>query len=227
MHVFYEDDGQFKAGHILSEADASLQVESESGKRSKIKRANAIFTFSTPEPAELLRQAEAAAEEIDLQFLWECAPQEEFDSPALAADYCGHAPSPTEQAALLMRLHSAPAYFHRRGKGRYRPAPARHPGCRAGRHRKKAAAGRPAAAMGGRHGGGPAAGGHRDHGRSAGRASRQEHHAVESRGKRLFAPAQKPGPPAAGPGRLPSCAGPAQAPVPGPVLFRAARVFPR
>jgi exoribonuclease-2 len=123
MHVFYEDDGQFKAEHILSEADASLQVESESGKRSKIKRANAIFTFSAPEPAELLRQAEAAAQDIDLQFLWECAPQDEFDSPALAADYYGHAPSPTEQAALLMRLHSAPAYFHRRGKGRYRPAP--------------------------------------------------------------------------------------------------------
>ncbi|WP_427184114.1 ribonuclease catalytic domain-containing protein [Bordetella bronchialis] len=123
MHVFYEDDGQLKAGHILSEADASLQVESESGKRSKIKRANAIFTFPAPEPAELLRQAEAAAQEIDLQFLWECAPQEEFDTSALAADYYGHAPSPTEQAAVLMRLHGAPAYFHRRGKGRYRPAP--------------------------------------------------------------------------------------------------------
>ena len=43
--------------------------------------------------------------------------------PALAADYFGHAPTPVEQAALLMRLHGAPAYFHRRGKGRYRPAP--------------------------------------------------------------------------------------------------------
>jgi exoribonuclease-2 len=123
MHVFYEDDGQFKAGHILSETDASLQVESESGKRSKIKRANTLFTFEAPAPVELLRQAEAAAQEIDLQFLWECAPQEEFDSPALAADYYGHIPSPTEQAALLIRLHGAPAYFHRRGKGRYRPAP--------------------------------------------------------------------------------------------------------
>jgi exoribonuclease-2 len=123
MHVFYEDDGAFKAGHILSETDASLQVESESGKRSKIKRANTLFTFATPEPAELLRQAEAAAETIDLQFLWECAPQDEFDSPDLAADYFGHAPTPAEQAALLMRLHGAPAYFHRRGKGRYRPAP--------------------------------------------------------------------------------------------------------
>ncbi|WP_454692039.1 ribonuclease catalytic domain-containing protein [Achromobacter aloeverae] len=123
MYVFYEDDGAFKAGRIMSETDASLQVEADSGKRSKIKRASTLFTFDKPEPAELLRQAEAAAADIDLQFLWECAPQEEFDTPALAADYYGHAPSPVEQAALLMRLHGAPAYFHRRGKGRYRPAP--------------------------------------------------------------------------------------------------------
>ncbi|EGP45786.1 ribonuclease catalytic domain-containing protein [Achromobacter insuavis] len=123
MYVFYEDDGSFKAGHILSETDASLQVESESGKRSKIKRANTLFNFATPEPAALMAQATALADTLDLQFLWECAPQEEFDSPALAADYFGHAPTPVEQAALLMRLHGAPAYFHRRGKGSYRPAP--------------------------------------------------------------------------------------------------------
>ncbi len=123
MYVFYEDDGSFKAANILSETDASLQVESESGKRSKIKRANTLFTFASPEPAALMRDAATLAEDIDLSFLWECAPQEEFDAPTLAADYFGHAPSPVEHAALLMRLHGAPVYFHRRGKGRYRPAP--------------------------------------------------------------------------------------------------------
>ncbi len=123
MYVFYEDDGSFKAGNILSETDASLQVESESGKRSKIKRANTLFTFASPEPAVLMRAAAALAEGIDLAFLWECAPQEEFDAPALAAEYFGHAPSAVEQAALLMCLHGTPVYFHRRGKGRYRPAP--------------------------------------------------------------------------------------------------------
>ncbi|QGE93230.1 ribonuclease catalytic domain-containing protein [Bordetella holmesii] len=123
MYVFYEDDGSFKAGNILSETDASLQVESESGKRSKITRANTLFNFAAPEPAVLMREASALAEGIDLAFLWECAPQEEFDAPVLAADYFGHAPSAVEQAALLMRLHGAPVYFHRRGKGHYRPAP--------------------------------------------------------------------------------------------------------
>jgi len=124
MYLFYEDDGSFKAGNILSETEASVQVESESGKRSKIKRASALFTFDGPEPAALLQQARQAADEIDLQFLWECAPQEEFDAPALAGEYFGHAPTPVERAALLIRLHEAPIYFHRRGKGRYRPAPA-------------------------------------------------------------------------------------------------------
>lgn len=123
MYVFYEEDGGFKAGNILSETDASLQVESESGKRSKLKRANVLFTFADPAPSALLAQAAQDAEELDLQFLWECAPQEEFDSAALAADYFGHTPTAVERAALLMRLHSAPAYFHRRGKGTYRPAP--------------------------------------------------------------------------------------------------------
>ncbi|PWF22267.1 ribonuclease catalytic domain-containing protein [Corticimicrobacter populi] len=123
MYVLYEEDGSFKGGRILSEADSSLQVEAASGKRSKIKRNNVVMEFAAPDPDSLLTQAQSAAEAIDLDFLWECAPQEEFDVAALAQDYFGHAPSALDQATLLLRLHSAPAYFHRRGKGRYRPAP--------------------------------------------------------------------------------------------------------
>ena len=123
MYLLYEDDGDVKAGRILSENEASLQVEAASGKRSKIKRANAFFAFDGPEPDVLMEQARAMAQEIDLDFLWECAPQEEFEVPALAAEYFGHDPSPVEKAALLLRVHGAPAYFHRRGKGVYRPAP--------------------------------------------------------------------------------------------------------
>ncbi|MEI2415203.1 ribonuclease catalytic domain-containing protein [Orrella sp. JC864] len=123
MYLFYEEDGGFKAGRIMAEAEASLQVEADSGKRSKIKRANALFTFESPEPAALLAQAQALAQTVDLPFLWECAPQEEFDAPALAQDYFGHAPSAVEKAGLILALHGAPVYFHRRGRGRYRPAP--------------------------------------------------------------------------------------------------------
>ena len=123
MHILYEEDGGFKAGKLLSESDASVQVEAASGKRSKIRNNSVVLRFERPSAEQLIPEAQALAETFDLQFLWECAPQDEFDISALAAEYFGHAPSPVEYTALLLRVHGAPAYFHRRGKGRYRPAP--------------------------------------------------------------------------------------------------------
>src|SRR5690606_27628692 len=123
MYVLYEESGVFKAARVFSRADSTMQVESESGKRSKIKNANVLFEFETPEPAKLLSQAQAAAEEIEIDFLWECAPQEELEAISFAEEYYGHTPNAVEKAALIFALSSAPAYFHRRGKGRYRPAP--------------------------------------------------------------------------------------------------------
>src|SRR5690606_18608793 len=104
-------------------SDSTMQVESESGKRSKIKNAVVLFEFDAPEPAQLLQQAEAQAADIEIDFLWECTPQEEFEATVFAEEYFGHTPSSVEKAALIFALNSAPAYFHRRGKGRYRPAP--------------------------------------------------------------------------------------------------------
>ncbi|MGB7484507.1 ribonuclease catalytic domain-containing protein [Castellaniella ginsengisoli] len=123
MHVLYEDAGKLKAETIFSEADTSLQVESASGKRSKIKRNAVLFTFEQPSPDGLLPAAEALAATLDAGFLWECAPQQEFESAALAEDYFGHAPDAVEKTAMILALSAAPAYFHRRGKGAFRPAP--------------------------------------------------------------------------------------------------------
>jgi hypothetical protein len=123
MYVLFEEEGMFKTGHIMSESDAALQVESESGKRSKIKRTNCLFTFASPTPDILMPEAQRLSEEIELQFLWECAPQDEFDIETLGTDYFGHPINTLEKTTLLLRLHSAPIYFHRRGRGRYRPAP--------------------------------------------------------------------------------------------------------
>lgn len=123
MYVLYEDNGNFKAEKIFSQGDSTMQVESESGKRSKIKNASVLFQFEQPDPAAMLAQAHAQAETLEVDFLWECAPQEEFEAAAFALDYFGHPPSAIEKAALIFALNGAPAYFHRRGKGRYRPAP--------------------------------------------------------------------------------------------------------
>lgn len=123
MYVLYEESGNFKAQKIFSQSDSTMQVESESGKRSKIKNAAVLFSFEQPAPADLLEQAHALAQTLEIDFLWECAPQEEFEATAFAEDYFGHVPTAVEKAALIFALNSAPAYFHRRGKGSYRPAP--------------------------------------------------------------------------------------------------------
>lgn len=67
----------------------------------------------------MLLEAEAGAEDIDTDFLLEVSPEQEFGFDELAADDSGHKPGPAESAAVLLRLHSAPIYFHRKGKGRF------------------------------------------------------------------------------------------------------------
>ncbi|MEO8936430.1 MAG: RNB domain-containing ribonuclease [Burkholderiaceae bacterium] len=124
MNVFYEEDGGFKAGNVLSDQGASMQVESATGKRSKVKSGHVLFDFRDPDAATLMRDAQSLADSIDLEFLWECAPQAEFSFKELATDYFGRAATPVESAALVTRLHSAPMYFYRKGRGNYRPAPA-------------------------------------------------------------------------------------------------------
>ncbi|MCX5591087.1 ribonuclease catalytic domain-containing protein [Alcaligenes endophyticus] len=123
MYVLFEDSSNFKAEKVFSESDSTMQVESASGKRSKIKKNAVLFHFEQPDPVTLLEKARALAETLDIPFLWECAPQEEFEAASLAEDYFGHAPNAVEKAALIFALHDAPAHFHKRGKGLYRPAP--------------------------------------------------------------------------------------------------------
>ncbi len=123
MFVLFEESGAFKAGTILADKDASLQVETSHGKRVKLKSSHVLLEFREPAPAELLDRAEADAEALDADFLWEVCGDDEFSFTELAADYFGHAPSAVEAAALLLRLHSAPIYFHRKGRGRFRKAP--------------------------------------------------------------------------------------------------------
>jgi exoribonuclease-2 len=123
MHVLYEESGSFKVGTVLADNDASLQVEAPHGKRSKIKTNAVLLRFAAPAPAELLREADALAGQMDTDFLWECAGDDEFSFESLAEEYHGRSPGPVEAAGILVKLHSAPMYFYRRGKGRYKAAP--------------------------------------------------------------------------------------------------------
>src|SRR5574340_250934 len=145
MHLIFEEDGHFKAGSILSETDATAQVETASGKRSKIKGANILLRFAAPAPSEVMTEAEMLAAELDADFLWEAAGTGEFGFEQLAQEYYGHAPRPAESVALLLKLHASPIYFHKKGKGRYRPAPAETlAAAKAGLEKKRLAAERQA-----------------------------------------------------------------------------------
>ena len=123
MNVLFEEDGAFKTGTIVADNDSSLQVDTASGKRVKLKAANVLLRFAAPAPGELLAQAEGEMAGIETEFLWEVCGEAEFGFEELAAEYAGHTPTAVEAAAVLLRLHAAPVYFHRKGKGRFRKAP--------------------------------------------------------------------------------------------------------
>ena len=124
MFLLFEEAGKFMAGRVLSEADASAQVELDSGKRVKVKAAAMLIKFEKPSPAEFITQAQAASQGIELELAWEFAPDEEFGFADLARDYFSASAPLGEQAAMLFRLFEAPHYFRRAGKGRFRKASA-------------------------------------------------------------------------------------------------------
>ena len=128
MQVFYEEEGQFKVASIMAENPGSLQVESVTGKRSKIKSSNVLLQFNDTLQG-FMEAAAGEAEKLDVEFLWECCGESEFGFEDLAAEYYGNPqlkskPSSIEAAATAIKLHAAPIYFYRKGKGRYKAAPA-------------------------------------------------------------------------------------------------------
>ncbi len=124
MFVLFEEAGKHLAGRILSEADASLQVELDSGKRIKVKSAHALLKFEKPAPAEFVAAAQKLAADIELDLAWEFASDEEFGFADLARDYFSADPTKPatleQQAAALFRLFDAPHYFRRASKGRFK-----------------------------------------------------------------------------------------------------------
>ncbi|WP_433704009.1 ribonuclease catalytic domain-containing protein [Paraburkholderia sacchari] len=123
MNVFFEESGSFKAGSVLSRQGDAFQVELPGGRRAKVRAKDVLIEFEKPAAGDLLEQADAAAQDIDLDFLWECAPAEEFAYTTLAAEYFGETYGPVERAALVLRLHGSPVYFRRKGRGQYQRAP--------------------------------------------------------------------------------------------------------
>ena len=105
MYALFEDAGKFLAGRILSEAEASAQIELESGKRVKAKAAQVLLRFEQPAPARLMEQAATVAQSIELDLAWEFAPDDEFGFADLAREYFSANATPVELAAAPIRLY--------------------------------------------------------------------------------------------------------------------------
>ena len=124
MYLMFDEAGKFLAARLLSESEASAQVELDSGKRLKVKSANVMLRFDKPAPAQFMEQAQALSQTVELELAWEFAPEGDFGFAQLARDYFGAQASVIEQAGMLIRLFEAPHYFRRAGKGMFRKAPA-------------------------------------------------------------------------------------------------------
>ena len=122
MNIFYEESGQFKVAAIVQKNDATYQVDTQHGKRTKVK-ANNVFAEFDGDMAAFLENAHAQAADIDTDLLWEVCGEEEFSAEAIAEEYYGHAPTKTELAATLIALYAAPMYFYKKAKGVFKAAP--------------------------------------------------------------------------------------------------------
>lgn len=123
MFLFFEEDGTFKVGTVLSQTGNAYQVELTTGRRTKVKGGHVFFSFEKPAASEVMPQAEALTKDIDVGFLWEVAPEGEFTFENIAKEYFGETASVVERVATLLALHGNPVYFHRKGRGNYRRAP--------------------------------------------------------------------------------------------------------
>ena len=122
MYLLFEENAKFLTGRLLSETDTSAQVEQGSGKRVKIKSAYVLLRFDQPAPDQLLAAAQSVSAVVDLALAWEFAPEDDFGFADLAREYFSAQPTLPELAGMLLALHSAPHYFRRAGRGRYRKA---------------------------------------------------------------------------------------------------------
>ncbi len=127
MHLLYEEGGDIKVATVQSASGAgdaeSWQATSLSGKKIKLKAKEVWLRFEKPEPQALMDEAGVLSKEIDLQFLWDCAPDEEFGLVDVAREYFGAQATIPQQTALAIALQGAPVFFRRKGRGRFQRAP--------------------------------------------------------------------------------------------------------
>ncbi|WP_037586555.1 ribonuclease catalytic domain-containing protein [Stenoxybacter acetivorans] len=122
-HIFYEESGQFKVAVVVQQTDATYLVDTQHGKRAKVKTNHVFLTFNE-ELNTFLETAQQEAAAIDIDLLWEVCGEDEFSGEDAAREYFGGNPKTVEQAATFIALYAAPMYFYKKNKGIFKAAPA-------------------------------------------------------------------------------------------------------
>ena len=127
MNLLYEEGGDIKIATVQSASGSgdaeSWQASSLSGKKIKLKAKEVWLRFEKPEAQTVMDEASVLSKDIDLQLLWDCAPEEEFGLVDVATEYFGNQATVAQQVALAIALQGAPVYFRRKGRGRFQRAP--------------------------------------------------------------------------------------------------------
>jgi len=127
MNLLYEEGGDIKLATVQSASGSgdaeSWQATSLSGKKIKLKAKEVWLRFENPEAQVVMDEAQTLSKDIDLQLLWDCAPDEEFGLVDVAMEYFGAQASIPQQVALAIGLQGAPVFFRRKGRGRFQRAP--------------------------------------------------------------------------------------------------------
>ena len=127
MNLLYEEGGDIKIATVQSASGSgdteSWQATSLSGKKIKLKAKEVWLRFEKPEAQAVMNEANTLSKEIDLQLLWDCAPDAEFGLVDVSLEYFGAQASIPQQVALAIALQGAPVFFRRKGRGRFQRAP--------------------------------------------------------------------------------------------------------
>jgi len=127
MYLLYEEGGDIKIATVQSASGSgdaeSWQATGLSGKKIKLKAKEVWLRFEKPQAQQVMDEAKILSMDIDLQLLWDCAPDEEFGLVDVALEYFGAQASISEQVALGIALQGAPVFFRRKGRGRFQRAP--------------------------------------------------------------------------------------------------------
>ena len=127
MHLLFEESGDLKIATSQSASgigDAeSWQATTLSGKKIKLKAKEVWLRFDNSDAHAVMSQANELSAGIDLQLLWDCAPDEEFGLVDVSQEYFGDQASIAQQVALGLALQGAPVFFRRKGRGRFQRAP--------------------------------------------------------------------------------------------------------